>query len=242
MTSPLLTIIIPVYNEERTIADVITKISELKLKNYRKEIIIVDDGSTDMTPSIIRKTIANRNGHAALITHTTNQGKGAALQSAFAQATGEWIVIQDADSEYDPTDICRLLAAREEKKADVVFGSRINRWPDITRDERTPRFLLHYFGNRILSLITSALFGRWITDMETCYKLFPRSALRHMRFTSRDFAIEPELTAKLLKSGLRFAEITIRTYPRGYREGKKLRTIPDGVRALIALIRYRLSD
>ena len=124
----------------------------------------------------------------------------------------------------------------------VVYGTRLNRLPSFSREERTPQFLLHYLGNKFLSLLTSILYGQWITDMETCYKLFPRKAVENMKLNARGFEFEPEITAKLLKKGYKILEIPISTKPRGYDEGKKLNTFRDGTIALWSLLKYRFVD
>ncbi|MBU4017004.1 glycosyltransferase family 2 protein, partial [Patescibacteria group bacterium] len=169
-------------------------------------------------------------------------GKGAAIRTAIKASTGEYIIIQDADLEYDPRDYEKLLRPIIQKKAKVVYGTRLNRLPDFLKDERTARFFIHYLGNKILSFITSILYGQWITDMETCYKIFPKKAVNDMRLNAKGFEFEPEITAKLLKKGYNIHEIPISTIPRGYDEGKKLNTIKDGLKALVTLIKYRFRD
>lgn len=139
-------------------------------------------------------------------------------------------------------DIEKLVKPILEGKSKVVYGTRLKRLPSFSKEERTPQFLLHYFGNKLLSLITSALYGQWITDMETCYKLFPRKAVENMKLNARGFEFEPEITAKLLKKGYKILEIPISTNPRGYDEGKKLSTLKDGPIALWSLIKYRFTD
>ena len=216
------------------------KLYRVKLRGIEKEIIIVDDGSTDNTVSKIQKSIKNLSG-AKFIKHEANLGKGAAVRTGINAATGDYIIIQDADLEYDVDDIPRLISQIKNKK-DVVYGTRLDRMPHFNEEERRLRFLMHYLGNRFLSLLTSILYGQWITDMETCYKLFPRSEVRNMKLKSKRFDFEPEITSKLLKKGLRIREIPIKTKPRGYEEGKKLNTIRDGTIALWTLIKYRFVD
>jgi dolichol-phosphate mannosyltransferase len=235
-----LSIIVPVFNEEKTVGTVLKRVGDFQLKGVTKEIIVVDDGSTDKTVSEIKKS--NPNKHIKFIQHSNNQGKGRAVKTGVGAATGDYIIIQDADLEYNPKDIPRLLTPILEKKAKVVYGTRLNRMPNLTRDERTFQFLVHYFGNRFLSLLTSVLYGQWLTDMETCYKLFPRTALNNIKLNSRGFEFEPEITAKLLKNGYRILEVPISTNPRGYNEGKKLNTIRDGTIALITLFKYRFLN
>ncbi|OGH12941.1 MAG: glycosyl transferase [Candidatus Levybacteria bacterium RIFCSPHIGHO2_01_FULL_40_10] len=234
-----LSIIIPVFNEEKTITKVIDRVSDLKIPGATKEIIIVDDGSTDGTSSAIENFIKDKN--IKFIKHGKNMGKGSAVRTAIDSATGDYIIIQDADLEYDVNDIPRLFSKVKNEK-DVIYGTRLNRMPNLKKEEKRFQFLTHYFGNRFLSLVTSVLYGQWITDMETCYKLFPSSEVKRMTLRSRRFDFEPEITSKLLKRGLKIHEIPISTTPRGYEEGKKLNTIRDGTMALWTLIKYRFMD
>jgi len=174
--------------------------------------------------------------------HTSNQGKGAAVITGISHAKGDYAVIQDADLEYNPEDIKRLLKAVQKEAIDVVYGTRLKRLPHFSKEERTGRFLMHYLGNKFLSLITSTLYGQWITDMETCYKLFPTKIAKKLTLRARGFEFEPEITAKLIKAGLKIHEVPISTKPRGYSEGKKLDTFRDGRKALATLIKYRFID
>lgn len=238
-----LSIIIPVFNEERTIEQVLRKITEVKLAGIEKEIIVVNDASTDATLSIISKFFNQQNrNNVRIFTHEKNQGKGSAVRTGIKEATGKYILIQDADLEYAPTDIVYLIEPIRKRSSLVVYGTRLRRLPNLRRDEKTVRFLFHYIGNRLLSLLTSILYGQWITDMETGYKLFPRRALKNLTLHSKSFDFEPEITAKLLKAGFRVLEIPISTNPRGYDEGKKLNTFRDGIVALWTLVKYRFTD
>ena len=160
-----LSIIIPVFNEEKTITKVIDRVSDLKIPGATKEIIIVDDGSTDGTSSAIENFIKGKN--IKFIKHGKNMGKGSAVRTAIDSATGDYIIIQDADLEYDVNDIPRLFSKVKNEK-DVIYGTRLNRMPNLKKEEKRFQFLTHYFGNRFLSLVTSVLYGQWITDMETC--------------------------------------------------------------------------
>ncbi len=234
-----LSIIIPVFNEEKTIVELLKRVNDVEMPEIEKEIIIVNDSSTDNSHNIIKKEI-KKIKNVVYIIHDINKGKGAAIKTAITVSTGDYIIIQDADLEYDPHDYIKLLSPIIQKKAKVVYGTRLNRLPDFSKDERTTRFFLHYLGNKMLSLITSILYGQWITDMETCYKIFPRKAVEEMRLNAKGFEFEPEITAKLIKRGFRVHEIPISTNPRGYDEGKKLRTIPDGLKTLQTLLYYRL--
>lgn len=236
-----LSIIIPVFNEEKTISEILKKVYEVKLQDIEKEIIIVNDCSRDDTDKIIRQII-NKWKHIIYQVHSQNQGKGAAVKTGIKVSSGDFIIIQDADLEYDPNDYIKLLDPIIKNKAKVVYGTRLNRLPDFSKDERTIRFFTHYMGNKLLSLITSILYGQWITDMETCYKLFPKNVLEKIHLNARGFEFEPEITAKLLKQGYYIFEIPISTNPRGYEEGKKLNTIRDGIKALWAILKYRIYD
>jgi len=236
-----LSIVIPVFNEEKTISEIIRRVKDAKVPGFEKEIIIVDDGSSDQTASKISNAI-KQNPHIKFLKHEKNKGKGAAIKTGVEKATGDYIIIQDADLEYNPKDIQRLILPIKNKTARVVYGTRLNRLPNLSRDEKTLQFLIHYLGNRFLSLLTSILYGQWITDMETCYKLFPRKALIGIKLNSRGFDFEPEITAKLMKKGYKILEISITTTPRGYEEGKKLNTIRDGTIALYTLIKYRFLE
>ncbi len=231
-----LSIVIPVFNEEKTVSKLIERVVDAKIPGVTKEIIVVDDGSTDKTVSNIPKT------KVKFIQHEKNQGKGAAVKTGINSATGEYVIIQDADLEYNPDEIKFLIEPVIKKQAKVVYGTRLKRLPNFGKEEKTLRFLLHYLGNRFLSLITSILYGSWITDMETCYKLFPTSAGKRFKLTAKRFDLEPELTAKLLKAGYKILEVPITTVPRDYKEGKKLRTFHDGTIALYTLLKYRIYD
>lgn len=238
-----LSIIMPVYNEAKTLAAIVKKVLTQKYP-VPIELIIVNDVSTDGSGEIAKK-LAKSDKRIKYFAHETpkNQGKGAAVRTGITNATGEYVIIQDADLEYDPSDIARLVveADKHTGKKMAFYGSRLTEAPTIFGEGRTP-LLLHYFGNRFLSLITSGIYGQWLTDMETCYKLMPTKALESMKLRARGFELEPELTAKLLKEGYTIKEIPIQTKPRGFEEGKKLRTFYDGRKALWALLKYRFTD
>lgn len=233
-----LSIIIPVFNEKKTILQVIDRIVKVKIPGFDKEIIVVDDGSTDGTVNELQKIREN----IKIIYHKKNQGKGAAVKIGIKNATGNFIIIQDADLEYNPEQIKLLTEEVIKEKARVVYGTRLNRMPHLGKEESKHLFILHYLGNRFLSFITSLLYGRWITDMETCYKLFPKSALDNVKLNARGFEFEPEITAKLLKQGYNIKEVSITVVPRGYDEGKKINTVRDGMKALWYLLKYRFVN
>lgn len=238
-----LSIIIPVFNEGKTIAQVLNKIATVKISGIEKEIILVDDGSTDTTVSEIRNSIRQFGGrNLKIISHPQNLGKGAAVRTGIEKATGDYILIQDADLEYDPRYIPILLQPIQERKTEVVYGTRLKRLPHLFKEEKTIRFLIHYFGNRSLSLLASLLYGQWITDMESGYKIFPRKEVLKIRLNSKGFDFEPEITAKLLKRRNHILEIPIVTNPRSYKEGKKLNTFRDGTIAFWTLLKYRFVD
>lgn len=231
-----LSIIIPVYNEEKTVSKLIDKVVALKIPKVSTEIIVVDDGSTDKTVEKIPKN------KIKFYQHKKNSGKGAAVVTGISKATGDYIIIQDADLEYDPKFIKDLVKPILSKEAEVVYGTRLDRLPNLKGEESHYRFVMHYFGNRFLSLVTSVLYGAWITDMETCYKLFPAKFAKKLKINARSFDLEPELTAKILKAGYKIKELPISTKPRNYDEGKKLRTFHDGSIALYTLLKYRIYD
>lgn len=250
-----LSIIMPVFNEEKTVCEILKRVNGVEIKNVEKEIIVVDDGSTDETASQIHKCQADLisaskkssdglskhlRDDIIVVRHKKNQGKGAAIKTGIKSATGDYVIIQDADLEYNPQNYKSLLIPIIQKRTKVVYGTRLKRLPNFSRDEKSMHFFLHYIGNKALSLLTSILYGQWITDMETCYKIFPKKAVDNMQLKAKGFEFEPEITAKLLKQGYKILEIPISTQPRGYNEGKKLHTISDGLKALRALLYYRL--
>ena len=234
-----LSIIVPVYNEEKTINEVLNRLSREQIPGVEKEIVVVDDGSKDSTRDKLAKV---KDKNIKIILHEKNQGKGGAVKTGIKNATGDYIIIQDADLEYHPKYIKNLVQPILKKQAKVVYGTRLDRMPHLGKEESKHLFIIHYFGNRFLSLVTSILYGQWITDMETGYKLFPKAAMSNIKLNARGFELEPEITSKLLKNGYKIKEVPITVIPRGYEEGKKLNTTRDGLKALWSLFKYRFSD
>ena len=236
-----LSIIVPVYNEEKTVLQVVKSVASLSIPGVNIGVIAVDDGSKDNTRRELEKAkIEVKN--LVVIRHAVNKGKGAAVQTGIKAARGDYLLIQDADLEYNPSDIKFLLEPVIDGKAKFVYGTRLRRMPNFSRDERTPTFFLHYMGNRVLSLVTSLLYGQWVTDMETGYKLLPRDFMSKLQLHARSFDFEPEITAKILKNGYKIVEIPITTNPRDHEEGKKLVALKDGPVALWTLLKYRIVD
>jgi glycosyltransferase involved in cell wall biosynthesis len=220
--------IVPAYNEAATIAEVLERVEALDLD---KQVIVVDDGSTDETPRLLEPW-AGRNGTVVL--RQENRGKGAAIRAAIPHLDGEITVIQDADLEYDPAEVPGLIEPIERGAADVVYGSRLSGG----RPQRAYLFW-HLLGNRFLSLLTNVLYNTTLSDMETGYKAFRTDVLRSLDLNEDDFAIEPEITAKVCKRHLRIYELPISYYGRTYAEGKKI-TWRDGLKAIVVLFRVRL--
>lgn len=228
-----LSVIIPVYNEASTLLEIITRVAAVDLSalEFDKELIAVDDASTDESWSILQ---AHRDLFAAIERHERNRGKGAAIRTGLTRVTGDYIVIQDADLEYDPDEYVKLLLPVVKGKAEVVYGSRFT-------GERRNMFLHHWIGNRFLTMITNILYDTTLSDMETCYKLFSRESLEGIQIRSERFNFEPEITAKILKKGIRIYEIPISYTGREYTEGKKI-TWRDGFSALWTIIKYRFIN
>ncbi len=233
----MLTVIIPVFNEEATISEIIKRVKGVKLPgNIKKEIIIVDDRSTDGTSKILKKIRGIK-----LFTHNTNLGKGAAVRLGMSKARGDIILIQDADLEYSPGDYPRLIKPILDKKTGVVYGTRLRNYPLKLFGENHTPFFTHYLGNKLLTGATNILYGENLTDMETCYKVISRQVNKKLKLKSNRFEFEPEVTAKILKMGYKIYEVPIKVTPRGYDEGKKI-TWKDGFIAIWTLIKYRIVD
>jgi glycosyltransferase involved in cell wall biosynthesis len=229
-TEVLVSVVIPVFNEAQTIARVVSRVAALPIPT---EIVVVDDNSTDGTREILRRI--SDVVDLKVILKELNQGKGAALRTGFAQVSGDFIVVQDADLEYDPLDIPRLLEPLISKRADVVYGSRF------IGDEIQDESLVHRLGNAMLTRASNLLNGLQLTDMETCYKAFTREVIESIRLDQDRFGVEPEITAKLARRGFQFVEVPISYNSRGYDEGKKI-GIKDLFNALYCIGRYGVSD
>lgn len=227
-----LSILIPAYNEEDTILKILKKVEAVKLP-VKKEIIIVDDGSTDSTGKKLEKV------KHKVIRHKTNRGKGAAIRTGIKYSTGDIIIIQDADLEYNPKDYKKLIEPILEGRAKVVYGSRFK--TGAKGAETKWSIPVHFIGNKILSFLTAVLYFQSITDIETCYKCFRKDVLRGMEVKSKGFEFEPEITSKILKKGYRILEVPIDYKPRKFREGKKINW-RDGIKAAYFLLKYRITD
>lgn len=227
----LLTIVIPVYNEEATVARVVSRVAALPLNS---ELVIVDDCSTDGTGAILDRVADMPN--VQVIRKDKNAGKGAALRTGFEHATGDFIIVQDADLEYDPRDIPPIIEPLLRGEADIVYGSRFI--GDVVHDKS----FIHRLGNAVLTQASNLFSGLNLTDMETCYKAFTREAVEAVQIEQKRFGIEPEITAKLARLGFRFKEVPISFYEsRGYDEGKKI-GIKDLFNAFWCIGRYGISD
>ncbi|WP_303673255.1 glycosyltransferase family 2 protein [Vampirovibrio chlorellavorus] len=233
-THQTISILIPVFNEIRFLSALLEKVNAVDFCGLQKQIILVDDGSTDGTRDLLKRYEGQP--PYTVLYHTHNQGKGAALRTAIQHASGDIIVIQDADLEYDPKDYPELIQLILDGKADVAYGSRLTAGKPVRAFN-----VLHYFGNKFLTFMTNILYNTTLTDMETCYKAFRAEFLKDVVIRSNRFDFEPEITAKVLKRGARLYEAPISYSGRNFDEGKKI-TWRDGISALWTLVKYRFID
>ena len=229
LKDPLLSVVMPVYNERDTIEEMISRV--VAVPGIRMELIVVDDGSQDGTSEVL-PALQRKYGFKLL--RKENGGKGSALRLGFKQVTGDLVIIQDADMEYSPEEFPDLIELICQGRADVVYGSRF-------LGRRRVFLFTHYLGNRLLTFLTNVLYNTILTDMETCYKAMRVEVLRSFELKSDGFGIEPEITAKIFKRGYRVYEVPITYDGRGYDEGKKI-TWRDGVVALWVLLKYRFTE
>lgn len=229
---PTLSIVIPCYNEEETIEQLVQRVQDAPISD--KEIIVVDDCSTDRTREILQSSIEAQ--VSQVLYHPYNQGKGAALRTGFAAATGDMVIVQDADMEYDPAEYVRLIQPIVDGKADVVYGSRF-----VGGDSHRVLYFWHYVGNKFLTLLSNMFTNINLTDMETCYKVFRREILQQITVREERFGFEPEITAKVARMNCRIYEVGISYAGRTYQEGKKIGW-RDGFRAIWCILKYNVLD
>jgi len=226
-------VLIPVYNEQPTILELLRRVRSV---NIPKEIIIVDDGSTDGTKELLRTQVEGQFDDVVVIYHEQNRGKGAAIRTAIAHATGDYVIIQDADLEYDPREYPSLLEPLLDGRADVVFGSRF-----LGGGPHRVLYFWHRVGNGFLTLLSNMLTNLNLTDMEACYKVFKREIIQSLPLRCNRFDFDPEVTAKVAKRHYRIYEVPISYSGRDYSEGKKV-SWKDGLIAIWTIIKYRLTD
>lgn len=233
-----LSIIIPSYNEGANLGAVLRKVHKVALPyNFEKEIIVVDDGSTDNTAEYARKYIEQNPSHnVRLLCHHVNQGKGMAIRTAIKELTGDIVVIQDSDEELDPNDIALMLKKMVGDNLEVLYGSRF-----LNKSHVQSHYRSFYYGTRLLSWLTNVLYGQHITDEPTCYKMFRTPLLKSVPLRCKGFEFCPEVTAKVCRRGIKIQEIPISYYPRTMTQGKKIRA-KDGLKAIWYLLKYRFAD
>ena len=227
-----LSIIVPCYNEKDTLPEIISLIKQSPVEE--KEIILVDDGSSDGTTDLIRREVEKTVDR--VIYHPKNMGKGAAIRSALQYVTGDVVIIQDADLEYDPREYPKLIAPIIEGKADVVYGSRF-----LGEGPHRVHMFWHYVGNKLLTILSNMFTNLNLTDMETCYKTFKTGVLKNINLKEKGFGVEPEMTVKMAKQNCRVYEVGISYHGRSYSEGKKINW-KDGLKALYLIIKYGISS
>ncbi|OGE42618.1 hypothetical protein A3B45_00215 [Candidatus Daviesbacteria bacterium RIFCSPLOWO2_01_FULL_39_12] len=233
-----LSVIIPVFNEEKTVKTLLERVFLAKLpKNIKKKVIVVDDGSNDSSEFRIQSSEFRKK--FKFISHQKNLGKGAAIRTGLMHATGDYVIIQDADLEYDPNDYAKLLEPLIKRKAKVVFGTRLRSYPLKIWGKNKTVLPIHLVVNKLLTFFTNILFGSNLTDMETGYKVFDAKLINKIDLKSDGFDFEPEITAKILRMGTSIVEVPINVKPRTYNEGKKIGW-KDGLIAIWALIKYRV--
>ncbi|MBU6415442.1 glycosyltransferase family 2 protein [Patescibacteria group bacterium] len=225
-----ISVLIPVFNEDNTVLETIRRVREVEVPGFEKEIIVIDDGSTDATREKLRAVSGIR-----LIMHGTNQGKGAAVKSGLAVVAGDIVLIQDADLELDPVHFPDLLRSLCDGQAQVVFGSRFINVPNELRG-------WHYHGNKLLTAITNAVLGTDLTDEATCYKVMKTETMKELDLQSNGFDVDIEITAKLAKKGYQIDEIPVSYNRRTRKEGKKIRLFYDGAKTLLKLVRFYYWD
>lgn len=229
--SAMLTVVIPTYNEAGTLQEVVARVQAVDVP---AEIIIVDDASTDGSAEVAARIAASAD-NVTLLRHDRNRGKGRALRTGFEAATGDFVIVQDADLEYDPAEYSKLLNPLLQGRADAVYGSRF-----LTSSEHRVLYFRHYLGNRLLTLLSNLATDLNLTDMESCYKVFRRELLQSIVLEEDRFGFEPEITAKLAKAGARVYEVGISYHGRTYEQGKKIRP-KDGVWALWCILKYAIK-
>ena len=227
-----LSIVIPVYNEKNFISEIVERVRKVSLQDVEKEIIIVDDFSTDGTRDILQRDLEPL--VSKVIYREKNQGKGAALRAGFQQVSGDIVIIQDSDLEYNPAEYPKLIQPILENQADVVYGSRF-----IGSEPHRVLYFWHYVGNKFLTLLSNMFTNLNLTDMETCYKVFRTEVLDSVKIEQNRFGFEPEITAKVSKGNWRIYEVGIAYFGRNYAEGKKINW-KDGLQAIWCILRYNL--